>query len=244
MTESGAATGYGWSLGAALGYEVWSLSGQTITIRGNGFGTWNEPGIVWVQEDKNANGVPDEMWYEVKGGDDGSNYSNQISRRYAVKYFNNPEIEARKYGQILRRIYWVDSKGRAGILPAGWPGNAVAATEFGAAPKGWGVSANSNWLIYTGTILRDTEIGDGSGVAGATAYVDCFYGNSPGITVDKSNAIDAAGNPVTLGDIRFVKVQTGVFSYNSDGGFGEISTEIHSAAGLGQQTSFPLPEDS
>jgi hypothetical protein len=55
-------TGYGWSLGSGLGYEVWSLPVGTgaITITGNGFGGWQEPGIVWVQEDEN--GVPDEMW--------------------------------------------------------------------------------------------------------------------------------------------------------------------------------------
>jgi hypothetical protein len=57
-----------------------------------------------------------------------------------------------------------------------------------------------------------------------------------------SNAVRADGEPVTLGAVRFIKVQTAVLYYG--GVFGEISTEINTADFLGSQTYFPLPEDS
>jgi hypothetical protein len=72
FTVSG--NGLGWSLGGIGGYAVWDAKQHlsSYQVAGNAFGTseggWNEPGIVWVQEDNNGNGLPDEMWYEIRGG--------------------------------------------------------------------------------------------------------------------------------------------------------------------------------
>jgi hypothetical protein len=65
-------------------------------------------------------------------------------------------------------------------------------------------------------------------------FSDTFYVNA---------AMDAAGSPVTLTDVRFIKVQTAVFRYG--GLFGDVSTEVYDADFLGHQADgFPLPEDS
>ena len=135
FTQSG--TGYGWSLGVGLGYEAWSVHAgtTTITITGNAFQGWNEPGIVWVQEDANGNGVPDEMWYEIRGSYDSDLQTSQyVSRRHAVAWFNaGLEGNVNEYGQIIAKTVFVDLKGRMGIWGAGWPYD-------------WGVGA-SNWVI-------------------------------------------------------------------------------------------------
>jgi hypothetical protein len=230
---SEAGSGYGWSLGAAGGYELWRVEHQSsYTITGNPFITWSEPGIVWVQEDKNNNNIPDEMWYELKGGDDDmAAYKDQIRRRYAVTYFNSGgEALTNEYGQLIRKICWADAKGRTGWIEGGWP-------------KDWGVKGN--WATYTCTLLRDNgKICDNTypTLDDSRGYVDAC--NMDANVSDRTkffvaDAIRADGSSVTLGAVRFIKVQTAVLRYG--GIFGEVSTEINSADFLGGQTSFPLP---
>jgi hypothetical protein len=230
FTQSG--TGYGWSLGSALGYEVWSVNTNTITITGNAFDVWDEPGIVWVQEDRNGNGVPDEMWYEIKGSED-SNAAHQqyITRRIGITYYNSSgEGTVNEYGQIIGGLFFVDSKGRMGTWLGGWP-------------KDWGVN-DSDWVTYTGTLIRD---GQGSSLYAPSTitgplsgYVDVYSNGKSVLTVNnRDNIIRADGSATILGSIRFVKVQTAWFSYTATG---EISTEIVNATGLPDQSGgFPMP---
>jgi hypothetical protein len=226
MCEGG--TGLGWSLGSAGGYEVWKVNPQaSYKIYGNAFGGWNEPGIVWVQEDNNGNGLPDEMWYELTGGDETDHArKNQITRRYAVTYFKTDgKSVTNEYGQLIRGVYWADSKGRTGMIPGGFP------------DKYWGVEGG--WVTYTCTLLRD----DGNiffssyNLTGLTGYVD---------TVDDckfhvSDAIYADGTPAkNLPAVNFIKVQTGIFRYGDI--FGDVSTEISYGDGLPEQHGdFPMP---
>jgi hypothetical protein len=226
FTEGG--TGYGWSLGVAGGYTVWSVEHRsTYMIKGNSFAGWLEAGIVWVQEDRNGNGLPDETWYELKGGDDDDpTYRNKITRRYAVRFFGASDggSTVNKYGHVLRKIYWTDSKGRGGYLPAGWPYD-------------WGVTGN--WVTYTCTLLRD----DGNIDTGTYGHYPMYgYVDAMGNTFSIKDAIDIAGNPVSLQAVRFVKVQTAIFHYG--GMYGDVSTEIRSGDFLGKTTDFPMPEGS
>jgi hypothetical protein len=227
FTEGGA--GLGWSLGSAGGYEVWTVNHQaSYKIKGNALTGWREAGVVWMQEDKNGNGLPDEMWYELRGSDeDHAKWKDYITRRYAITYFKTDgNGSTNEYGQLIREVYWADSRGRAGIIGGGFPNR-------------WGVVGD--WVTFTCTLLRDN--GDivsevytsvSSGLDGyVDTYSDTFYVN---------DAINAAGNPVTLTAVRFIKVQTAIFQYG--GIFGDVSTEIKSADFLGQQTDFPDPEDS
>jgi hypothetical protein len=218
-------TGYGWSLGAALGYEVWAIPADykgSVTITGNGFETWHEPGVVWIQQDENGNGIPDEMWQEVQGSDDKDNHKEHILRRHAITYFksDNSEGQVNEYDQIIRAICWVDARGKMGVIPGGWPtvGNEKGIT---------GVAGN--WITYTGTLLRDggNTINDGTDRKGMSGYVDVYANNSQSLTVPNA---------------RFVKVQTAYFAYGTS--VGDISTEIVSATGLPDQSGgFTNPID-
>jgi hypothetical protein len=222
-------SGYGWSLGAAGGYEVWTVEPQSsYTIRGNAFSGWHEPGVVWLQEDNNGNGLPDEMWYELRGPDDDDSWKDFITRRYAIQYVKGDGTAAQHGRESVseeqgrRAAYWVDAKGRAGILPGGFP-------------NVWGVTGN--WAAYTGTLIRD----DGNITSGYSNLVVSTpgYADSVGETFYVNKAMGADGSPVTLGAVKFIKVQTGILRYG--GMFGEVSTEIRSGSFLDRQSDFPDP---
>jgi hypothetical protein len=225
MSEGG--TGFGWSLGSAGGYEVWTVEHRaSYKIEGNAFAGWQEAGIVWVQEDRNGNGLPDEMWYELRGcDDDDPAWKDKITRRYAVTYVKGPgHGTVNEYNQLIRLVYWADSRGRAGRIPGGFPDTY------------WGVSGNS--VTYTLTMLRDDSkiaTGEYSGTLfSAGGYVDAF-----GENYYIKDAMRADGTPITLSAVKFIKVQTAVFRYG--GVFGDASTEIASADFLGRQTDFTTP---
>jgi hypothetical protein len=237
FTEGG--TGYGWSLGAAGGYWVYRVDPQPYyRISGNPMATWSEAGIVWVQEDKNGNGIPDEMWYELKGSDEyypsAKEYDKQITRRYAITYVKGtgaPTVNG--YDQVMRDIYWADSRGRSGKMGGGWS-------------SPWGVTGD--WVTFTGTLLRDTGnivTGDYSAFNEMGGYVDCWAYGERWSTKDTyarfhvEDAMRADGTPAHLQNIRFIKVQTAILFYG--GIFGDVSTEISGADFLGITTNFPLP---
>jgi ketosteroid isomerase-like protein len=209
-------TGYMWSLGSALGYEIWKLrkiqeGDTTFEIRGNPFGGWSEPGIVWVAMDENGDGLPNDTWYELTGSDDESpTYRNLVTRRYAIRH--------------VQERYWVDSKGRTGMTYGG---------------SGVGLPSGVSWVTYTGTLIRDNgNFTNGyNGIETEWGYVDTAYTD-----FHISHARQQDGSPANLPWIDFVKVQTAIFRYA--GIFGEVSTELYSAEGLGKQTDFPLPEES
>ena len=160
--------------------------------------------MVWFQEDHNGNNLPDEMWYELNVGS-----ASHITRRYSLKYFKYGDGNSvNEYGQTIREIYWVDTKGRSGQINGGWPWE-------------WGVRNDDGaWATYTGTHIFDNGNIKGIEYAPTWPYcVDTEYSVFP-----ISRAVAADGSPVDLTKVRFVKVHTAVFKYGSV--YGEQSTEI------------------
>jgi hypothetical protein len=222
MCESG--TGYGWSLGSVGGYEVWEVDHQaSYKISGNPMDDWREPGVVWMQEDRNGNGLPDETWYELPGSDDADpTRKAQITRRYAITYFEGGPGTTNEFGQLIREVHWVDSRGRAGMIPGGFP-------------TPWGVAGN--WVTYTTTLLRDDGVifARNYNMRDLEQYVDCSKDDQFPV----NRAVKADGTPANLSAVKFLKVQTSMFRYGDI--FGDVSTEIRYADGLGTTTDFPLP---
>jgi hypothetical protein len=228
FTQKG--SGYGWSLGSVLGYEVWrwrvTRTTDEFIINGNPFVGWEEPGVVWVMCDENQNGLPDDTWYELKGSDDvDDRYRTAISRQYAINWINlGEEAEENEYGQLIAMYCWVDSKGRSDFMNGGWP-------------SVWGVEGSR--VTFSGTMLRDGDLyGKVAVPSTAWGYVDACLGDQEG-KFFVSNAIQRDGSAANLPWIDFIKVQTAFFAYG--GAVGDISTEIYYADGLGRQTDFPLP---
>jgi hypothetical protein len=224
MCEGG--TGYGWSLGSAGGYEVWEVDPKpSYKIYGNPLTGWREPGVVWMQEDNNGNGLPDEMWYELPGSDETHpKWKNHITRRYAVTYFKTDDQgKKNEYDQLIKEVYWADSRGRAGMIPGGFP-------------TPWGVTGDK--VTYTCTLLRD------DGEIFTSDYnmfeLDGYVDTTGNVSFLPSRAVRADGKEAKLSAVRFIKVQTSMFKYG--GGFGDVSTEIPEADFLPYQAGgFPMP---
>jgi hypothetical protein len=138
--------------------------------------------------------------------------------------------QTNEYGQLIRKVCWVDARGRTGLIPGGWSGV-------------WGVSGD--WVSYTGTLLRD----NGNICNNRYPNVDDSWGYVDACNLDAavddrtrffiSNAVCADGSPISLNSVRFIKVQSAILYYG--GIFGEVSTEINTADFLGSQTDFPDP---
>ncbi|MDR1231279.1 MAG: hypothetical protein LBK61_07745 [Spirochaetaceae bacterium] len=100
------ADGKVFSLGGWGGYytvyfdhSVPNESGADIEISGNHHvAGMNEPGIVWVSQDLNGDGIPNEIWYRLKGT------HNAAKPRYAVTYFK-PASKA--------TAFWIDNNGQS-----------------------------------------------------------------------------------------------------------------------------------
>jgi hypothetical protein len=105
----------GWSLANCGGYLVTGFDhsvekrpqGMELEIKGNAVLSIPEPGVIWVMQDSNGNGQPDDVWYELKGGMYGNYYS---PRRYAITYFN-PYAKA---GNAI--VTWIDNQGNSGVF--------------------------------------------------------------------------------------------------------------------------------
>ena len=105
------------SLGAFGGYIIVGFDHSIVAsggeydfaVAGNAFlnaqGGSNEPGIVWVMQDVNGNGLPDDEWYELKGSETGKSATLQ---NYYVTYFR-PEAPQMD-------VEWIDSEGNTGTV--------------------------------------------------------------------------------------------------------------------------------
>lgn len=186
--------------------------GYDFGIHANAFATSNEPGIVWVMQDTNGNGLPDDEWYELRGSETGKATTIQD---YEVTYFrpspyamNNFWIDCfGKEGSVRRNQYhgqeyyypiWMpDSYTIRGTLIPGTMSN------DGHAPYPWGYVDNCGSDSYTGTDM---------------------YGYSQINGFKISNAMYPDGTPISLEYIDFIKVQCAVQEYHD--AFGEVSTEV------------------
>ncbi len=222
------------SLGSFGGYIVIgfdhsivnSRNGYDFLIQGNAFdsdqGGSSEPGIVWVMQDTDRNGLPDDVWYELKGSEYGKA---ETLTGYSVTYYRPDSPK--------KPVRWTDSEGNSGTVdylkayhtqdyyyPAWISADSYTLTGTRLAPRnvqdpetgfwannpyGWGYADNMG-----------SDVIDGDGLTGA--------GQLNGFKI--SNAVDAGGNAVDLPYIDFVKVQTAVLA--ESGWLGENSCEVFS----------------
>jgi|BioPla2DNA2_1021312.scaffolds.fasta_scaffold00024_20 hypothetical protein len=217
------------SLGAFGGYIVVGFDHSIkntgtwdFAIYGNSFAGSSEPGIVWVMQDENGNGLPDDNWYELKGSETGKPGTVQD---YEVTYYRPSAPKS--------NTLWTDNLGRKGEVD--WLNFHQQDYYY------------PNWVkedMYTlrGTCLESrTEDQSGQGTYWVNKEFDWGYADnfSP---IDRltddinysasananhfqiSNAITFDGKDIHLEYIDFIKVQTGL---NVKAGWlGENSTEV------------------
>lgn len=222
------------SLGAFGGYIVVGFN-HSIPLRGgndydfallgNAFlnaatdkGGSNEPGIVYVMQDVNGNGLPDDEWYELRGSETGLA---GVRQSYAVTYFRPSAPQS--------DVAWTDNAGATGAVK--YLGLMHSQPSYYPA---W-VTAESYTLRGTSLpprVWRDEEIRQWNNDPFPWGYADNMGsdlitaptggGQVNGFRI--ANAMFPDFSAVGLMYVDFIKVQTGINS--SSGALGELSTEV------------------
>lgn len=220
------------SLGGFGGYIVVGFD-HSITSSGDGFdfaiagnayfnassssGGSNEPGIVYVMQDTDGNGLPDDDWYELKG----SEYKNsETLKGYEVTYYR-PSLPAAD-------VEWTDNFGNSGTVDY--------MSSFHKQDSYYPLWIEEDSYTLKGTCLRsNSHLNPDSGYWDNNAYGWGYADNmgSDNTSIGNfgqcnrfriSDAVKADGSPANLKYIDFIKVQTGVNS--KSGWLGEVSTEV------------------
>ena len=204
--------GFGGYIVVGFDHSIENTGGYDFAVLGNSFNGSSEPGIVWVMQDENGNGLPDDTWYELAGSETGKA---ETIHNYAVTYYRPSALKT--------AVRWSDNLGNSGEIA--YLGGKNGYTDF---PL-W-MECESYTL--TGTCLKARNYNDGTnwgnpyygwGYADNESPED-FFSTSKSNRFDIANAIDAEGNAKQLEYIYFVKVQCAVNAVS--GSLGEISTEI------------------
>lgn len=211
------------SLGAQGGYLIagWdhsvvnSQSDFDLCIKGNPFSYQSEPGIIWVSQDDNGDGLPNDQWFELAGSEYGTENE---TLEYAITYYR-PE-------QANSATAWRDINGETGYVPH--------MSYWNPHPFYWQDWMEGNEWTFFGSRLKDrsTYI---NGISTIPPY-DWGYvdnGGSDYITGGAglmgyykiSNARTWDGKPANLQYIDFIKIQTA--QTGSTPNLGEISTEVY-----------------
>lgn len=192
-------------------HSVINWNGTDFVIRGNAFGTSNEPAAVMVSYDANGNGLPDDEWFELKG--DRYNDESTIAD-YEITYTKPAEDGA--------LIKWTDNQGGSGEIAkisSKWSSPDKNVLTF----KGRKIDQPSMWELTCGYGYADTYTAD---------YPLVIDGDNDTKNTNKFD-IDRADSPSKLLAIDFVKVYNAVFQIDAKyPSFGEISPEISGAASV------------
>lgn len=227
------------SLGSWGGYivvgfdhSIMAGGGNEIAITGNQFDTSSEPGIIWVMQDTNGNGLPDDEWFELRGSETGKPETRQ---HHAAVYVRPSAANASSPWTTIDgeqgTVDYLTSYHSQGYYYPAWV-EADRLTLYGTRlesrtwrdesqpteywlndPFGWGYADNygcdrvENWTPSDDPTLDSRSV---------VTYHHI------------SNAMNADGTPADLAWIDFIKIQTGVLA--KAGWLGENSTSLVSIA--------------
>ncbi len=213
--------GFGGYIVVGFDHSIDNLSGYDLAIKGNSFKGSSEPGIVWVMQDENGDGRPNDTWYELKGCETGLECTVQ---NYEVTYYRPS-----KPGQPVQ---WSDNKGKTGEIdylkqyhnqeyyyPL-WikedsytlKGTCLEARNYDQSGKGsYWINPEYEWGYADNASEIDMNPSDDKALKACNLF-------------DISNAIDSKGVARQLDFIDFVKVQVAVNT--KSGWLGEVSTEV------------------
>ena len=213
------------SLGAFGGFiivgfdhSIVNLGSYDFAVYGNAITGGSEPGIVWVAQDANGNGEPDDTWYELRG----SEYYNAFTlRNYSVTYY--------KPSDAGQPVAWRDSEGQEGTIDY--------LGAYHSQPSYYPTWISQAEYTLTGTRLKANNYDQsGNGSYWVNPDYDWGYADNFGSSNFRiGDALDADGNQVNLKYIDFIKVQTAVNA--KSGWLGELSTEVLGFEDLSINTS-------
>lgn len=211
--------GFGGYIVVGFDHSIDNIAGYDIAIKGNAFKGSSEPGIVWVMQDENGDGQPNDTWYELKGCESGKSTTIQ---NYSVTYFR-PEGEQQP-------VKWRDSEGNEGEIdylqayhpqasyyPAWIKEESYTLSGTFLKPKNYDQSGNGTYWVQ-----EEYEWGYADNFSPTDFCKDaplkaCNF-------FDISNAIASNGSVKELKFIDFIKVQTACNT--KSGWLGENSAEV------------------
>ncbi len=215
--------GFGGYIVVGFDHSIVNGEGYDFAVAGNSFDSSSEPGVVWVMQDENGDGEPNDTWYELAGSETGKS---STIRNYAVTYY-------RPSGAGMS-VQWVDNMGGSGEI-AYLPTYHKQDYYY---PE-W-ITADSYTLSGTRLEARNYDkYGNGAmwiqppydwGYADNYSSIDRLAEGEGSENMampngfDISKAIDHRGESIELGFVDFVKVQTACNT--SSGWLGENSTEV------------------
>lgn len=213
--------GFGGYIVVGFDHSIDNISGYDLAIKGNSFKGSSEPGVVWVMQDENGDGLPNDTWYELKGCETGLDCTIQ---NYEVTYYRPSEPG--------KPVQWKDNTGKTGEIdylkqyhnqdyyyPL-WikedsytlKGTCLEARNYDRSGKGsYWINPEYAWGYVDNFSSEDLS------KDGPVELKDCNL-------FDISNAIDSKGAAKQLDFVDFVKVQVAVNT--KSGWLGEVSTEV------------------
>jgi len=194
--------------------------GYDFAVYGNSFSGSSEPGIVWVMQDENGNGLPDDTWYELKGSEYGKS---ETIQNYAVTYY--------KPAAPGMNVQWRDNRGKSGYIDY--------MKEFHTQDYYYPAWVKTSSYTLRGTCLKARNVYNPNTNNWENKEYDWGYADNYGTDRGRDsnneaetnanyfkieNAVYPNGTPVNLKYIDFIKVQSGVNA--KSGWIGEVSTEV------------------
>lgn len=199
---------------AGFDHSVPNGGGYDICVKGNPFSYQSEPGIIWVSQDDNGDGKPNDQWFELEGSE---YFTENETREYAITYFK-PEKPKSAVG-------WRDSNNDTGYVPY--------LSYWNPSPYYWQPWVQGNKRTYFGSRLRDRSTYE-KGISDIPPYDWGYVDNLNDVIAGPagrmgyykiSNARTYDGQPANLQYIDFIKIQTG--QTGSTPNLGDISTEVY-----------------
>lgn len=215
--------GFGGYIVVGFDHSVVNSGDYDFGIKANSFAGSSEPGIVWVMQDENGNGEPDDTWYELAGSETGMATTIQ---EYAVTYY-------RPTGPMMP-VQWTDNLGNYGEVdylkqfhrqdyyyPLWIEADSYTLTGTCLEPRNYDASGNGSYWVND---KYDWGYADNFSPVDRLTEDDNAEGGVNANHFKISNAIDCDCEPIHLDYIDFVKVQVGVNA--KSGWLGELSTEV------------------
>ena len=215
--------GFGGYIVVGFDHSIDNSGDYDFGIKANSFAGSSEPGIVWVMQDENGDGEPNDTWYELAGSETGKATTIQ---NYAVTYY-------RPSGAGMP-VQWTDNHGNHGVVdylaqfhrqeyyyPLWIEEDSYTLTGSCLEPRNRDASGNGSYWVND---EYDWGYADNFSPVDRLTDEDNAEGGVNANHFKISNAIDCDGEPIHLDYIDFVKVQVGVNA--KSGWLGELSTEV------------------
>lgn len=194
-----------------------------LVVRGNPYSYQSEPGIVWVMEDTNGDGQPNDTWYELAGSEYGTD---NHTTGYAITY--------RRPTGSRQDILWTDNQGGSDIVPymSSWNEHPSYWQDWVGTTTMQDAGGTFEGRTYEGSRLKDTHSYNAQAGMSMMPPFAWGYADNGGSDCKQSrihlrldNAVRADGTAANLSRIHFVKIQTAQTGYTPN--LGEISTEVY-----------------